>query len=66
MGSTINEYRANDCYSIFYGPLDPENKAEIKGDFIRKIKYSKLKNIFNWSSALAALCMMKPQAKMGQ
>ena len=65
MGSTINEYRSNDCYSIFYGPLDPENKAEIKGDSIRKIKYSKLKNIFNWSSALAALCMMKPEAKEG-
>ena len=61
MGNAINEYRANDCYSIFYGPLDPQTNAEIKGDHIQKIKYSTLKHLFNWSSALAALCMMKTQ-----
>ena len=63
MGSTINEYRSNDCYSIFM-TSDPENKAEIKGDlFVNKI--FQIKDIFNWSSALAALCMMK-LSQMGQ
>jgi hypothetical protein len=59
-GGMLNEYRAEDCYSIFYGPLDQEANAEIKGTDITKIKYSKLKSIFNYSSLLAALCKMKP------
>ena len=51
----INELRTDGSYSIFYGPLDKEARAEVANRPIAKIDYQKLKKLFRYQNILAAL-----------
>ena len=54
----INELRTDGSYSIFYGPLDKEARAEVANRPIAKIDYQKLKKLFRYQNILAALTML--------
>ena len=51
----INELRTDGSYSIFYGPLDKEARAEVANRPIAEIDYQKLKKLFRYQNILAAL-----------
>ena len=54
----INELRTDGSYSIFYGPLDKEARAEVANRPIAEIDYQKLKKLFRYQNILAALTML--------
>jgi hypothetical protein len=54
----INEFRTDGSYSIFYGPLDKEARAEFTTKPIAEIDYQKLKKLFRYQNILAALTML--------
>ena len=60
-GGMLNEIRANGTYSIFYGPLDKEARAEVSKLPIAKIEYKKFIKLFRYQNILAALTIIGPK-----
>ena len=57
----INELRTDGSYSIFYGPLDKEARAEVSKLPIAKIEYKKFIKLFRYQNILAALTIIGPK-----
>ena len=62
----INELRTDGSYSIFYGPLDKEARAEVANRPIAEIAYQKLKKLFRYQNILAALTMLTGTKNTGE
>jgi KaiC/GvpD/RAD55 family RecA-like ATPase len=62
----INELRTDGSYSIFYGPLDKEARAEVANRPIAEIAYQKLKKLFRDQNILAALTMLTGTKNTGE